>query len=187
MRRPDIIQLVIIIVALMIAYKAIDLLPQFIGLIISWMFYGMTGGNVFDQLIYIGLFLIVYVVAILLLINQSKGLALYISEKFDLDQQVKLDQSKNNLLYVLFIGLGIYALIQKLPILFNSLWKIFSHNINNRGLLDIDYEKPDFILLSIQILLPLLLIIFARDLSNYFSDKISHKDEIEDLASENQE
>jgi hypothetical protein len=78
------------------------------------------------------------------------------------------------ILYSLFVSTGDYALINRLPHLINSLYTGFEDKIGKGRFNSIRNSGVDnsWTMVFLKMLFPVLLILFAKNLTTYFSKKI---------------
>lgn len=188
MRRLDIIQLVIIIAGIVAAYNAILIIPELLINIIFWLFDGMRATGYFSNMVSVVITLTLYIILSAILVRRSQQLSHYITGISELSSNIKVEQSKRELLFILFIGIGIFNLLNKLPVLLRNTYNAFTDKIARHGLENIGHspyaQTADFTLPIINVLLSVALLLFAKPLSEYFADKISNVDDIEEIGSE---
>lgn len=179
MKRLDIIQLAVIITAIVAGFRGILYLPNIALGIYFWIVDGLRATNFFwsliEQLLSGGL----YMVFAALLVKNSNTITYYIIDKSEMSEELKLEQSKNNLLYILFVGMGVYNLLRNIPGLLKSLYNYFTDKVSSHGINDLlnPVQKTDYSYQIIETILFIIVIAYAKQLANYFSDKIVHLEE----------
>src|SRR5207237_948029 len=136
-------------------------------------------------LVYIPL-IVFYLLVTIILLKKSQSLTRIIIQQTQIDAGIKFDQSRNNLLYALFIGLGMYQLLVSLPAFLKNIFQYFTDKVGRHGMLNLlDKEsRPDSTPQIIGILLAVIIILFAKQLANYFSNYAPYMDEEAELGSE---
>jgi hypothetical protein len=184
MKRLDLVQLSLIITGICSAFFCIDQIPRFLVYMFAWFSSGLTGGYMMESFIETILLLTGYLLFSLFSIRSSKQLAEWISNKADLHGDINFSLSTRELLFALFIGLGVYGLIRDLPQLLAdgySYLKDHSHTI----ITDLDMIRPKKGTLFIQITKVALfftLLVYANIFARFFADRINNTeppDEIE--------
>jgi hypothetical protein len=88
----------------------------------------------------------------------------------------------------LFIGIGCFSIITKLPPLLKNIFIAFTEKVGRSQLdkvLHSPYSKnADFALPILHLALALLLVIFAKQLAEYFAAKISGDEDIDKIGDE---
>ena len=157
----------------MTGYLAIEYLPQLPGLLIGLITNSTSGTMWTDGLIFIAFYFGIYIIVAIILIKRSGRIADFLCDKTSLSSQIQIKLSRHDLLYVLFIGIGIYGIVQNTPNLLNSVFKELTNKIGNRGLnYDTYTRSPDYVLLILKVIIPALIIIFSKYLSEYFGNII---------------
>jgi hypothetical protein len=129
MKRLDLVQLTIIIVGILSGFYLIGLMPRFIFHLFSWFSDGLRGGYLMSAFIENILLVSFYLLVSIYAIKNSKHFAEWICNKANLNADINFALDKAELLFVLFLGLGIYGLIKNLPpLLVNGYNYIKSNN-----------------------------------------------------------
>lgn len=181
-KKFDIIHFVIVIAGIICAYNGVILLPQVFIFFYNWIDGGLKATVEFSNLVLYLVLFAFYILAGMFIIRRSSPIAEYIVHRSGLHSEVQFTQSKTDLLYCLFIGLGIYNILEKVPILFRNLYLAFSEKVS-RSTLDTELhssftKSPGFTIPLINLLLTILLLAFAKDLAIYFAGKITNADDI---------
>lgn len=188
MRRNDIIQLVVIIAGIVAAYNGLVYIPEVLVGIFYWFDGGLRGTATFTTMsIYLVVF-ILYLALGAILISRSQQITRYIIKHSGVDSALHLEQSKKDLLYILFLGIGCFTIISKFPPLLKNIFIAFSEKVGRRDLdsaLHSPYSKSaDFTLPIIHLVLALLLVLFANQLAIYFASKISNEEDLDKIGDE---
>lgn len=186
MKKTDSIQLVVIIVALMMAYKALEIVPYFIWVFYRWFMNGLTMGEQFYSVGINFLYLLFYTVVSVVLIRRSKILSQKIAAAAAINPELNLYLKRNDIIYAAFIITGSYILATKLPKL---LIKIYAHikDINT----PFGNDGPNFIMpqetiaeLLIICILGSVMLVYAGTLTEYITRNIKEENhDIETIGS----
>lgn len=186
MKRTDLVQLAIIIAGIFIAYAFVAAFPSLLFSVYNWMESGFRGGTYMEH--FLGTFILYgfYFVAAAVAISKSKQLAAWLCEKADFKGTVYLPLNKKDLLYTLFIGLGVYGLIQQLPkLLVNLFNKIKSRNSfmtdDSIGNLSASYLITEFI----TVLLFFVLVYYAGVFADLLAGKINNTEPDDSIPENN--
>lgn len=133
--------------------------------------YGITG---LSSVIINILVTLLYAAICWQLIVKSKSIAEFIYDKTNLGTSFKVISRPNDLLYILFIIIGFYYLLENLPMLVKAVVTVFKSKAVSKFDTYDQYEKPaDWTILIIRLLLPCILLIAARPIANYFAKNVS--------------
>jgi hypothetical protein len=183
MKRLDLVQLTIIIVGIFSGFYFIISLPQFLYFVIEWFEKGLTGGY-YMQAFFINIIMSAsYLAAAFYCIKRSKHLAGLICSNASLDATINFNLAKNELLFLLFTGIGIYGIIKNLPkLLVDGFIKIKSNN----SLSELDKANAATgSSLAIQILTVLLfftLAYYAKVFADFLAAKINNTEPDDSIA-----
>ena len=185
MRRLDLVQLTIIIAGIISAFFCLRLSAQFLVYFFSWFSDGLRGGYMMESFIQNIILLALYLLFSMLAIKNSKNLAEWISTKANLNTDINFALDRSALLFALFLGLGIYGLIEQLPLLFTD---VYHYMKDSRSLItEFDLKKPQkelLIIQSIKVALYLILVIYARVFAEFFAAKIHNPDPADEINKE---
>jgi hypothetical protein len=185
MKRLDVVQLAIIIVGLFIAFIFVSAVPTLLFSIITWFNSGLSGGSLMQAFLSTFIIYTFYFIAAAFCIKQSKALAAWICNKADFTADVNLAIDKKGLLYVLFIGMGIYGLVQHFPkLIVTAFVKIRSSNSFMPADPGDETSSSGILLQVMTVLLYFALVYYANVFADFFADKISNQ-EPEDEITEN--
>ncbi|MBL0358528.1 MAG: hypothetical protein IPP72_17435 [Chitinophagaceae bacterium] len=174
MKKGDVIQLSIIILALVTGFQTIQ---YFFNAITGLLYVIGSGeyvaGTLSPTLI---LFLIVLAQGSIswLLLTRSRAVADFIYEKANIGTSFKIMSRPEDLLFVLLIVAGFYFLLQNLPDLIRGIVAAFKSKAGSSGL---NYYEPvtqtNWTSVIIKLLLPLALLMFAKPIAFYFAKNVS--------------
>ncbi len=175
MKKADVLQLSLVLIGIFYGFIALQyVLTSLLGILL-WIFGGGYGG---EGLITSSLpFLISLVLQVLccwLLIIKSGAIAEYFYKLSALGTGFKIVSKPNDLLYILLIVTGIYLLLSNLAPLLNAIFISFKQKMprGTNGLFE-DQRPIEWTSLILDIMLPFVLLIFAKPISNYFSKYLS--------------
>ncbi len=114
MKRLDLVQLTIIIVGIFSAFYIVGLLPQFLFYFFSWFSQGLSGGYILNAFIENILLISMYLIFAIYAIKNSKHLAEWICNKANLHADINFAINTRELLFTVFVGLGVYGLVKEL-------------------------------------------------------------------------
>lgn len=172
MKKGDVIQLAVIILALIIAINSLQyLVGSLIGLVYSVASTSLTFTVLIPTIISL-LVTMLYIAICWQLLVKSRSIADFIYEKTGIGTSFKILSRPDDLLFILFIMLGFYFLLDELPVLIKAIVNAFKTKAAGTEY----YEKPaDWGMLFIRLLLPTILLMAARPIANYFSRNISEE------------
>lgn len=174
MKKGDVLQLSIIILALIIGINSLEyLIGSVIGLVylLGMGEYGGNASSASPTIISI-LVTLLYMAICWQLLVKSKNLADFIYERTNMGTSFKIISRPNDLLYILFIVTGIYFMIQHLPALVKGLVTAFTNKASGRYSSP-GFERPaDWLTVFVRLLLPALLLMAARPMANYFAKNV---------------
>ena len=131
MKKIDLIHTTILIVAILCGYSALQQLLFLISSFsfVSDLYYGKPTNIIFPNLFQAALFS----VACLILIRNGKKLAVALLPEDPTDASAEdaagWQLDRRNMLFVLFIGLGLYTLIQNIPPLLSDFFNLFKDQV----------------------------------------------------------
>jgi hypothetical protein len=128
MRKNQVIQIAILIIALICGYKSFEYLAG--AIIIALFEFGNRYTGSWDFVIRYIIFLAIYCVAFFLLIRYNKQIADYIDKQAAPDtsansEVVPLRIEQSNLLYIVLIALCLITLIEDVPVIILSVYNYF--------------------------------------------------------------
>ncbi len=171
MKKADVLQLTIVLMGIIFGFVAVQYLISSLFEIFAWIF---SGG--YDSANYLtpglSIFAVVALQAICcwLLITKSGKLAAYFYQKSALGNGFKIVTKPNDLLHVLLIVIGIYLLLSHITPLLTSIFESFIKRIPRGVLGAFEDERPvPWARLLLDIILPLILLMFARSIADYFA------------------
>jgi hypothetical protein len=188
MKKGDVVQLAVIILALLLAYAT---LSYIIGGIAQMMYLLMPGDTYSGAwltgmagLLFAGL---VQLLLSWLLLLRSRKIADFIYEKASIGTSFAVISRPADLLYVLLIVVGFYSLLENLPPVIKAVGTAFKSKATaSRFEMYEPVKPPDWATLFIRLLLPLILLMFAKPIASYFAQHVNEEpvsigDNMEDI------
>lgn len=175
MKRLDLVQLVIIITGLFSAFFFLNHIPEFLLYIFAWFSEGLSGGMYMGALIQEILALSMYLLIAIYAIKHSGLLAKWICARSDMNAAVNLSLNRQDLLFALFLGLGIYGIIKNIPTLIVN---CFNRIKDSNSFLPVEgiypYSNPNLVMQAITVLLFSILVFYAKTFAEFFAARISN-------------
>lgn len=183
MKRLDLVQLTIIIVGIFSAFFFIISLPQFLFYIYTWFSDGAKGGYYLDTLFANIIISGSYVAAAFYCILKSKHFAGWICHNAKLNAEINFALDKAALLFVLFVGLGIYGIIKNLPALLVDGFNLIKKS-NSNTFLEGSQGRPNasIIIQVFTVLLFFTLVYYAKIFADFFAGKINNTEPEDEIA-----
>ncbi len=186
MNKANVLQLTFVIIGVVFGILSLpSLFTLLAGILVSLLNggYGQLDFITYNVLIALGISLQVF--ACWLLIVRSAKFAGFIQRKSGLGNGINMIIKPNDLLYILLITIGIYLLLSNLPPLLTAIFQIFK-NKSTSGIQHL-YENArpiDWSSIILNIILPLVLLMFAKPIADYFAknlceEQISIEDDID--------
>jgi hypothetical protein len=135
MKKFDLVHTTILIVAILCGYSALRLvLDMLTGL---FLIAGMYGTSTLPFISANLIQAVIYFIACIILIRKGRTYATAIlrigpAEKPSEDDSVEWQLDRRNILFVLFIGLGLYSLIEAIPPVLTQAYALFKDRISTR-------------------------------------------------------
>jgi hypothetical protein len=181
MHRSSLIQILLLVLGILSLYQALHYLLAIVLPFLNWIPENRPYEFIFGQGF---LLLIDFCINFLLgylLIWKSASLSKWIIRKSNLQGDFRIISSPISILYFLILILGINGLLKELPVLFDKVFTSFRASINQRAVEISSHpilSKP-WTPIFLNVLLPLLLILFAKELASYFSKNFDQTEKIE--------
>jgi hypothetical protein len=174
MRKADVLQLTIVLIGIVLGFTALQYLFSSLYVIFAWIFSGGYGGESYYAP-GISIFAVVGLQALCcwLLITRSSTLAAWFYRKSELGTGFKITTKPNELLHILVVAIGIYLLLSNLTPLLTGIFESFKNHIP-RGTFE-DERPVAWARLLLNIALPLLLLMFAKPIADYFAKNIGEE------------
>jgi hypothetical protein len=173
MKKNALVQLIVIYVGIMAMYAGLTTILGGIVFIVS-NFFAKSNNHFYGER-FLTAYIIVFVSGFII-IAKSGSISEFITEKANLDDALKIYTNPKQLLSILLVILAVGHLLDHLPDFVNDLLLFFSSGAPHRSgaeFTDADYSRPpQWIIDILHLLLPCLLIIFCRPLTEYFSKNI---------------
>lgn len=177
MKKADVLQLSIVLLALAIGFNALQYVLNSLLDFFVWLFSGAYGAEYYMTAnIKFLVAMVVQCLACWWVIKKSAPLAKYVYKISDLGTGFKITGNPGSLLQLLIITLGIYLLIAQLPSFLSEIVRGFISKTprGDSGLFE-DQRPVDWLKFIFDIALPVLLLIFSKTISDYFSKNIQEE------------
>lgn len=172
MKKGDIIQLTVIIIALIIGFNAIKFFIDTVVNVLYIISMEDMGRNLLSPLIVTILITLLQSALCWILLLRSAKIADFIYEKTGMGTSFKIVSQPNDLLYILLIITGCYFLLQHIPVLIKGLVSAFRSKATSRFDVPEYNSNIDWTLTFIKILVPAVLLMAARPIANYFAKSV---------------
>ena len=182
MKRLDLVQLTLIITGIISLFFFMGLIPRFMIYFISWFSDGLRGGYYMQAFIENILLLAVYLLYSIFCIKNSKRLAEWISNRASLHADINFALNKKELLFALFLGLGIYGMARELPALLTDVYHIIRES--NMRSIEQEYKKSSSERLIIELIsfsLFLVLVLYAKTFADFFAARINNTEPADEI------
>ena len=175
MKKADVLQLAIVIVGIIFGFLTLQYLFSSLFTIFAWIFSGGYGSeNYLTPGISIYAVIGLQALCCWLLIIRSGKLAAWLYEKSELGTGFKIVSNVQSLLYIVLIAIGIYLLLSNLTSLVSAIFKNFKDRVAN-DIFQQDQRPVNWISLVTDIMLPGILLIFAKPIASYFAKNIGEE------------
>ncbi len=177
MKKADVLQLTIVLIGIVFGFVAVQyLLSSFYGVFAVLFSDEIGSGSYFPGVVSIFALVGLQALCCWLLITKSDKLAAWFYRNSELGNGFKIVSKPNELLHVLLIAIGIYLLLSNLTPLLTTIFDSFKER-GSRGLLDMNEdERPvQWARLLLNIVLPFILLMFAKPIADYFAKNIGEE------------
>lgn len=177
MKKADVLQLTIVLTGIVFGFVAVQyLLSSFYG-VFAVLFSDDTGsGSYFPGVVSIFALVGLQALCCWLLITKSDKLAAWFYRNSELGNGFKIVSKPNELLHVLLIAIGIYLLLSNLTPLLTTIFESFKER-GSRGILYMNEDESpvQWARLLLNIVLPFILLMFAKPIADYFAKNIGEE------------
>jgi len=171
MKKIDLIHTAILIVAILAGYMAIQSIISALSFITFY-----HGDGLSDQLAYLSIACLGPVIACLVLIRNGRRLAelmLKDEPEGSWEQASYWDLDRRNIILVLFIGIGLYIMIQAIPNLLIDLYQLFVDKVAAPRFKTHDIDKSTLAIELLRITIGTFLIYASPTLTNFIESTIA--------------
>ncbi len=189
MKNSNPVQFVILIIALLLVYNALQTVPYFIWLFYRWVADGLTFVDTFQNMAINFLFIAFYVIIAAVLIKKSDYLSEKITEGAPPAFGINISVNKADIFHMTLLAMGGYILLTRLPKL---LVKVYAA-IKEKNAPEV-YDGPNYVLpgdstpeFVIIIIMAIILISYAKPLTNYFVGPDEDNTAIEEIGTKTPE
>ncbi|MBK8521373.1 MAG: hypothetical protein WAT20_04545 [Ferruginibacter sp.] len=177
MKKADVLQLTIVLIGIVFGFVAVQyLLSSLYGVFIMLFSDGMGSDGYFPGAISIFALVGLQALCCWLLITKSGKLAAWFYRNSELGNGFKIVSKPNELLHVLLVAIGIYLLLSNLTPLLTTVFDFFKER-GSRGIPDLneDQRPVQWARLILNLVLPFILLMFAKPIADYFAKNISEE------------
>lgn len=178
MKKADPIQLTILIVALLLGYNALNLIPYFLWAFYNWFIEGLRMDGAFSRVGLNFLYFVFYAGAAAVLVKRSKLLSLKIAGTAGFSSGAGFELKRNDIIYASMIILGSYILATRLPRLLVKSYMLIKES--NQPFYS---EGPNYILpgetigeLVFNCIFGTVLLVYAKTLTDYITRHVKDDD-----------
>lgn len=173
MKKIDLIHTTILIVAILAGYSALQYIIYVLSSVayVSDLYY-LRNQSLAYYLIMAALFA---AVCIILIRNGRKYSALLLKDEPEgsWDEAMQWQLDRTNILLVLFIGMGLYTLIQSIPYVISDFFDFFRDKVGPRVFKEDGSRKGNFIIELLHTTIGAFLIYAAPALTNFINKKVA--------------
>jgi hypothetical protein len=187
MKKADTLQLAIVIVGIIFGFLTMQYIFSSLFGIFAWIFSGGYGENYLTQNITFYAVIGLQAICCWLLIIRSGKLAVWLYEKAELSNNFKIVSNVQSLLYIVLVAIGIYLLLSNLNLLASTILENFRNRVSNSVTGQQDQRPVEWIRLVMDIVLPGILLIFAKPIAGYFAKNIGEEPVIIEELFDNKE
>ncbi len=177
MKKADVLQLAIVLIGIVFGFMAIQYFLSSLYGVFAWIFAGGFGiEGYYPSGISVVAMVGLEILVCWLLITRSDKLAAFFYRKSELGTGFKIVSSPADLLHILLICIGIYLLLSNLTPVLTSIFESFIER-SPRGVQGLfEDEKPvPWMKFLISLLLPSILLMFAKPIADYFAKNIKEE------------
>ena len=175
MNRVQLVQVIIVILAMMLGYEMVNSFFLFLDQGIS-LFSGNNSQYIQPLIISYGVLSLLFAILLFLTLNNAPKISLWITEKVQLDENIRLGFSDKSILYAVLLFLSLGSLLKNVPSLLYQLFETFvkgsggyssSNSFSNQ---QINYAQ------WIETIIAFVLLFNIKPVVNYFHSKIDPED-----------
>lgn len=185
MKTSNPVQLVILIVAVLLGYNALQTFPYLIWLLYRWAEDGLTLADTFQNMAINFLFIVFYMIGAVILIKKSVYFSEKISEVAHLPFNTNIAVKKADIFQITIITMGGYIILTRLPKLLVKIYLAIKEKNDSEA-----YDGPNYILPGDTILeyiiiisLALILIAYSKQITKYLVGANEDNTDIEEIGS----
>lgn len=169
MKKSDLIHVTVLIAAILLGYTALECLLGLLSLLTRWE--DTSSGTVIYELVLTALFSL----ASVLLIRYSRQVTgVILKDEPANPEGSRWELDRRNILFVLFIGLGIFICIQAIAYGIGDFFDVYSNQVNPGAYKRVSIRNG-LLIQSLRALMGFLLIYGAPNFTNLIERTIAHK------------
>ncbi|HZE83269.1 MAG TPA: hypothetical protein VE035_03125 [Puia sp.] len=178
MKKIDLVHTTILIIALLAGYSALEQLLALLSLLsYSTDLYYMRGGAS-QGAFYTVINMILYAACCVILIRNGRRYAALILKdepEGSWEDAAQLQLDRQNLIFVLLVGMGLYTLLQSIPYLFRDLFDLFREKIGADPFKATKPSSRPLIFELLRVTLATMLIYAAAPITNFINQHIASR------------
>lgn len=185
MKKTDSIQLILLVIALLLGYNAVQTVPHLLWLLYHWFVEGLILADRFQNVSLNFLFLAFYIIGAVVLIKNSKIFSQKIGDAASFSSDINIILKKNDILYITIVAMGGYVLVTRLPKLLVNIY-LYTRERNK----PFGYDGPDFILpgetiseFIITIILAIIMIVYAKAITETLARHVEEGHDADEIGS----
>ncbi len=172
MKKNALVQLIVIYVGIMAIYADISNLELGVTYLFTSSFQKYSNDfNIFLAAEYLVIFIVILLTGFIV-ISKSGNIAKFITEKSGLEDSLTIFSTPKQLLSILIVVLALGHLLDHIPTFLKDVYLSFTSHVPHRIGNEFENPPPSWIIDLFHLLLPCLMIIFCRNLTEYFSKNI---------------
>lgn len=179
MKKTEPIQLSIILIAVLLAYNALQTVPYLLWLLYHWIGDGLTLAGPFQTIALNFVYFAFYTISAIVLLRNSKTISQKITNTASFSSDISISLKRDEIIYLSLVITGCYILATRLPKL---LVKVYTYIKESNT--PFPNEGPNYILpgenipeFLITTIIATAMVVYAKTLTEYITNHF--KDEIE--------
>ncbi len=176
MNRLQLVQVIVIIMAMVLGYQMISSFIYFASSAVSY----LTGSNLYSTAfaVYQGLSSLLFAISLFTVINHTTKISAWVVEKVQPDENIQLRFSDTSVLYAVLLFLTLGTLLKNIPAILYDIFELFSDTAGGRSikrgyLADVPgFNWPRLI----ESVIAFILLVNIKPVAAYFHQKIDPHD-----------
>jgi hypothetical protein len=173
MKKVDLIHTTILIVGILAGYSTIQYFFYLLG---SIAYVRGTYTDSYERMLYYIVMIVLFSVACGILVKNGRkyaGMLLKDEPEGSREEAAYLQLDRRNIVFVLFIGLGLYTLIQSVPYVFGDLFELYRNKISSGLVKESSPKSAPLIIELLRTTIGAFLIYAAPALTGFITKKIA--------------
>jgi hypothetical protein len=175
MNRVQLVQVIVIVVAVMLGYNSLYYLAFCITNLLSTLIANNSLADVYT--ISNGLLALLFIVLLLVILNNTSKLSMWIVEKIQPDENIKLNFTDKSIIYGVLLFLTLGSLLRNIPFILYQVFEIFKSGAGAKSAEYTGdmYSRSDYPK-WIETIIAFILLIKVKAVVNYLHSKIDPED-----------